>query len=212
LGQAGWITQGDQSLWRLTLKCASVGRRALPEQTTRDVLHPLAIDLRDLTGETVRYFLVRNESFTLMGGVESNHAVRAVEHELSGGIPVQATAIGKAALAAAPAHVVEEFLSRPLAGVTRHTLVDPRQIRREIELTRQRGWAQVVEELYLDVGGVAAVMPIFDGLAVGIGISYPLHRAGKRVVLGYGREVHRAVTRAAELLTGMDAETGAMGA
>jgi len=55
----------------------------------------------------------------------------------------------------------------------------------------------VREDLYLDVGGVAAVAPLHDDVLVGIGVSYPLHRTPARTVTAYGRMVRDAIAHLA---------------
>ena len=100
-----------------------------------------------------------------------------------------------------PAEQVERVLAQPLTPVTTKTLTDPSALRVEIEETRKRGWGQVREDLYLDVGGVAAVAPLHDDVLVGIGISYPLHRTPERRVGTYGRLVRDAADRIAAAVT-----------
>ena len=92
-----------------------------------------------------------------------------------------------------PDEQIEHLLQRPLPPVTAKTLTDPAALRAEIDATRRRGWGQVREDLYLDVGGVAAVAPLYEDVLVGIGISYPLHRTPERTTVTYGRMVRDAV-------------------
>jgi IclR family acetate operon transcriptional repressor len=200
LRAAGWLRQDARSRWSLTLRCTKIGRSIVREHDVRAVAHPIAVEMRDRTHETVRYFLIESESFVLLENIESDHAVRPVESDLQGAVPMHATALGKAALAAMPDEHLERLLERPLKAVTPRTITDPTELRSDIEATRRRGWGQVREELYLDVGGVAAVAPIYEGVLVGMGISYPLHRTTERTVTGYGRMVRDATGRIASLV------------
>ncbi len=200
LRAAGWVRQDASARWVLTLRCAVIGRRAVPEHAVHAVAHPIATELRDRTHETVRCFLVEGSQIVLVDTVESDHAVRPVETDLPGGIPLHATAIGKASLAAGSPAQLDAVLRGRLHPVTPRTITDPDRLRAEIEATRRRGWGVVREELYLDVGGVAAVAPIYGETMIGVGVSYPLHRAGERTINAYGRMVADATIRLAKLI------------
>jgi IclR family transcriptional regulator, acetate operon repressor len=193
LRSAGWLRQDAQSRWALTLRCATIGRSVVRENDIRPVAQPVAEDLRDRTHESVRYFLIEGESLVLLGSAESDLAVRPVESDLAGVSVLHATAIGRAALANMSPERVERVLARPLTAVTPKTLTDPSALRVEINTTRRRGWGQVREDLYLDVGGVAAAARLGEEVLVGIGISYPLHRTPERTANSYGRLVRDAI-------------------
>jgi IclR family transcriptional regulator, acetate operon repressor len=193
LRSAGWLRQDARARWALTLRCASIGRSVLRGYDVRRIAQPIALDLRDRTHETVRYFLIEGESLVLLGSAESDLAVRPVEAEFAGTSLLHATAVGRAALATMPVEQVEQFLERPLTPVTPKTITDPATLRVEIDATRRRGWGKVREDLYLDVGGVAAAAPLHDDIIVGIGISYPLHRTTERTTVTYGLMVREAV-------------------
>jgi IclR family acetate operon transcriptional repressor len=193
LGSAGWLRQDARSRWALTLRCATIGRSVVRGHDVRAIAHPIAGELRNRTHETVRYFLIEDESFVFLGGAESDLAVRPIESEFAGASLLHASAVGRAALATMPVEQLERVLERPLESVTPKTLTDPVALRAEIDATRRRGWGQVREDLYLDVGGVAAVAPLHEGVLVGLGISYPLHRTPDRTVSAYGRMVRDAI-------------------
>jgi IclR family acetate operon transcriptional repressor len=197
LRSAGWLRQDQHSRWALTLRCATIGRRVVRDHDVRPVAQPIADELRDRTHETVRYFLVEGDTLFLLGSAESDLAVRPFESDVASASLLHATAIGRAALATMPAEQVDRLLDRPLVAVTAKTLTDPTALRSEIEVTRRRGWGQVREDLYLDVGGVAAVAPLHDDVLVGIGISYPLHRTSESDLTAYGQMARDAIDRIA---------------
>jgi IclR family acetate operon transcriptional repressor len=173
------------------------------EQDVRPVADPIAIELRNRTHETVRYFLVEGDHFVLLGSVESDLAVRPFESEMTSATVLHATALGRATLAAMSADQLERVLERPLHPVTAKTLTDPALLRAEIDVTRRRGWGQVREDFSLDVGGVAAVARLHEDVLVGIGISYPLHRTSERAATSYGRMVRGAITEIATAITSL---------
>jgi IclR family acetate operon transcriptional repressor len=197
LRASGWLRQDPRSRWSLTLRCATIGRKAVREHAVRPVADPIAVELRDRTHETVRYFLIEGDTLLLLGSAESDLAVRPIESDPGRTSLLHATAIGRAALATMPIEQVRRILARPLEPVTPKTLTDPTALLAEIDATRIRGWGRVTEDLYLDVGGVAAVAQLHDDVLVGIGISYPLHRTPEHTVKAYGEMVRDAISQIA---------------
>lgn len=199
LKAAGWVRKDHQARWSLTLRCAVIGQRIMSRTTLSEIVRPIVVELRDETHETVRCFLIEAMNIVLLDVAESDQAVRAVEEDLPNSVPLHATAIGKAALALRP----DEFaalLRRPLGSVTRKTITDPGVLRQDIDEARRLGWAQMREEMHLDVGGVAAVTDLASDVMIGIGITYPLHRASDDKTATYGRLVRTFADRAAQLV------------
>ncbi|MGC5170067.1 IclR family transcriptional regulator [Microbacterium sp. DT81.1] len=75
-------------------------------------------------------------------------------------LPLHATGVGKVLLAYSPQDVVEHVMHH-LAQFTSKTIVDAESLQRELELIRQRGFAQTREELHM--GTAAIAVPIVDG-------------------------------------------------
>jgi IclR family acetate operon transcriptional repressor len=198
LKAAGWVRQEADSKWSLTLRCAVVSQRVMTRTTLSEVVRPLVRELRDETHETARCFLIEAMNIVLLDVAESDHAVRAVEDVLPNSLPLHATAIGKAALAARPQELAAA-LKRPLRGITPMTITDPDALRRDIEQSRERGWTQMREEMHLDVGGVAAVADLGSDVMIGMGITFPLHRAPDDGMEAYGRLVREFTRRAGQL-------------
>src|SRR4051794_29434150 len=86
--------------------------------------------------------------------------------EVGAQLPVHASALGKAILAYAPAAVVEDLMTEPLAKLTSRTLSAP-QLRAQFAGIRKRGVARERDEAILGESSLAG--PIFDhgGHAVG---------------------------------------------
>jgi DNA-binding IclR family transcriptional regulator len=200
LAEVGWLRKDAESRWSVTLRCANVGRTIVNERAVREAGRPVLEELRDATGETSRWFLVDGVDFALVDTAESIHAVRPVETELPGPIPLHATAVGKAVMARWTASEVANGAIPPLVAMTEHTITSTRRLRADLDETRRRGWGQVDEELYLDVGGVAAVAPTPGHRLVGIGVSYPIHRTTATKVRRYGSLVVDAAQRLADAI------------
>jgi DNA-binding IclR family transcriptional regulator len=80
-------------------------------------------------------------------------------------------------LAAAPDDVVDAALRSP-SRATRHTVVDPRRLRRELAEVRRRGYARTAEEMSLGTHSVAVPVQV-EGtpvVAAALGIVVPSSR------------------------------------
>jgi DNA-binding IclR family transcriptional regulator len=199
LKAAGWARQDRHARWGLTLRCAVVSQRVISRTTLSEAVRPIVVELRDETRETVRCFLIEAMNIVLLDVAESDQAVRAVDENLPNSVPLHATAIGKAALAARPDELAA-VLARPLRGVTPKTITDPDVLRRDIDEVRRQGWAEMREEMHLDVGGVAAVTALASDIMIGMGITYPLHRASKAKTAAYGRLAQASAAHAAQVI------------
>ena len=123
--------------------------------------------------------------------------------EVGAELPLHASALGKAMLAYAPDHAVDDLLVEPLPRLTSRTLT-PAALRQELADVRERGFAREKEEAILGESSIAA--PIFDhsGHAVGaIGVVGDTERIMPR---GAPRQVSSAVAEAAR---GISRELGA---
>jgi DNA-binding IclR family transcriptional regulator len=114
-------------------------------------------------------------------------------------LPLHATALGKAVLAFLGEAVAADLVSGGLPKLTGHTLATPAALRRELEATRERGYALEREEAVLGEAGVAA--PIFDRRAepIGaVGVAGPRERLLRR---GRDRTLATAVVEAARAIS-----------
>jgi DNA-binding IclR family transcriptional regulator len=90
-------------------------------------------------------------------------------------LPPHACAIGKVLLAYDTA--AASAAKRSLEPYTRRTLVTPADLARALARTRERGWAEEIEELSVGVAGIAAPIRGHGGLVVGsIGITGAIDR------------------------------------
>jgi DNA-binding IclR family transcriptional regulator len=123
--------------------------------------------------------------------------------EVGAELPPHASALGKAMLAYAADHVLEDLLAEPLPRLTSRTLT-PAALREELAAIRERGFAREKDEAILGESSIAS--PIFDhsGHAVGaIGVVGDTERIMPR---GTPRQISSAVVEAAR---GVSRELGA---
>jgi len=80
--------------------------------------------------------------------------------------PMYCTGLGKAMLAFLPEDLREKYISRPLERFTEATITDRETLRKDLSLTRKRGWS--VDSMEHEYGVTCIGMPIFahDGRLV----------------------------------------------
>lgn len=116
-------------------------------------------------------------------------------------LPPHATALGKVLLAYDAGHATAT-LDRGLEPYTRRTIVDAREMTRELAAVRDDGWAADTEEMTVGEAGIAAPIRGYGGLVVGaIGITGPVERIcdsrrrARPNLVGHVRDAARAVSR-----------------
>lgn len=114
------------------------------------------------TGESSFLGVARDENHVEYIAKEiSDHEVRC-DAELGQPRPMHSTSVGLVVLAFQDAAHTERFLQRgKLERVTRNTVTDARELRRELAHIRERGYAVVSDTNSAGASGIAA--PIFDG-------------------------------------------------
>jgi DNA-binding IclR family transcriptional regulator len=120
--------------------------------------------------------------------------------EVGSVLPLHATALGKAVLAFVEPERRRDIVEDDLPRLTGQTLVTPSALTRELNVTRERGYALEKEEAVLGEAGIAA--PIFDRNAepVGaVGVAGPreriLRRGRERVIANAVIEAARGISR-----------------
>lgn len=146
--------------YRLGSTLIDLGQRALDENDLHTVGHSHLVRLNEITNESVHSAALDGSVITYVDKVESRHHVR-IESYVGREVLKHCTGVGKAILSFLP----EEELERHLASMdfeyfTPTTITDPKAFRRELRLTRERGYAVDDEEHEPDVCCVA--VPIFS--------------------------------------------------
>jgi DNA-binding IclR family transcriptional regulator len=141
LREAGWLAVvDDRSRWGVTSKPFDIGLRAIGTDRIRDVGQPLIEALRTETEETVHLSVRSGDSIVIVSREDSPQPVRTYV-ELGTRAPLHATSSGLAILAAMSDEEVGTHLGRELAAYTETTIVDTRELMREIARTRERGYS-----------------------------------------------------------------------
>src|SRR3954469_18655594 len=198
----GALSRRPDGRYEIGRKLWDLGLLAPVQLELRQVAAPFLLDVHTATRDTV-HLAVREHTRALyverISGRESVPIVSTVGSRL----PLHATGVGKVLLAAAPGEVADEVL-RSLTRETRHTVVAPRRLHRELGEIRRRGFARTTEEMSLGTASVAVPIPVercgATVVAGALGIVVPSHRREVTRLVpvlevaarGIGRELARA--------------------
>jgi DNA-binding IclR family transcriptional regulator len=197
----GALTRRSDGRYEVGRRLWELGLLAPVQLELRQVAAPFLLDVHTATRDTV-HLAVREELSALYVERISGRESVPVVSQVGTRLPLHATGVGKVLLAWAPDDVAERALRAP-ARATRHTIVDPGRLRRELAEVRRRGHARTAEEMSLGASSVAVPVTTLRGgtpVVVGaLGIVVPSHRRdlGRLVPVlevaarGIGREVGR---------------------
>jgi DNA-binding IclR family transcriptional regulator len=135
----------------------------LNELRARSLVH--AERLAQRTGEAVRVGVLHGPSVVVVHHVFRPDAAFQVL-EVGAQLPAHASALGKAMLAFAPAHILDELTAEPLPRLTNKTLT-AKQLTAELQDVRERGLARERDEAVLGESSLAAPIADHGGHAVG---------------------------------------------
>jgi DNA-binding IclR family transcriptional regulator len=116
-------------------------------------------------------------------------------------VPLHAGASQKALLAFLPEDAVDRILSQPLERLCERTIVDPSDLRAELSIIRERGWARSAEETNLGVSGIAIpVLSERGNVVCAVGIAGPSARLDDTRIAAEFRQVESAAEEIATAL------------
>lgn len=141
LTDSGWVrTDVTGTLYALGLRALLVGGSFLEADPYVRVVRPALADLRDELGETMHLARLDGDRIIYLITQESSHQARKISR-VGRWLPAHTTSLGKAVLAARG-----DEPAGPLEKVTEHTITSPSDLAAELELTRQRDYAEDNEE------------------------------------------------------------------
>ena len=178
LQESGFVEQaGNDRSYRLgsqVLRLAALREASVPIlSVSRRILR----ELSDATGETTHISLIQGEHLISLSHAYSRQHATKVTMEDAEILAYHATGSGLAVLAFAEQQTVDDILSRPLTAHTQHTVVDPSQIRNELDKIRQTGIAESIGGFEAEVHSHA--VPVFgpDRTPIGaLAVAAPMSR------------------------------------
>jgi DNA-binding IclR family transcriptional regulator len=160
MADAGFLDQDPVSgRYRVGMRLAMLGEVARHSTSLQRVAWPWLCHVSEVTGELASLMVRSGNEGVTVDLVESFHPLKIPGH-LGGRFPLHATAGGKVLLAWRSEDDIDELLQAPLERSTANTITAVPKLKRELELTRTRGYAMAPGEWVEDVFAVAA--PIRD--------------------------------------------------
>jgi IclR family transcriptional regulator, acetate operon repressor len=162
---------------------------------------PLLEELAEVTGESINLGIRTGNEVHVVLDVASRQPLR-FNQESGSRVPMHISAMGKCLLAAADD--IDEQISQlgDLVRATHRTITDRDQLRAQLELVRERGWALNDEERNPGVRAIAAPVPAPTGGPLGaISIQGPTIRITDDRLPDLAALLHTATHRVASLLS-----------
>jgi len=152
----GALSRRPDGRYEIGRKLWDLGLLAPVQLELRQVAAPFLLDVHTATRDTVHLAVREGRSALYVERISGRESVPVVS-QVGSRLPLHATGVGKVLLANAPDDVVEGVL-RSLTRETRHTVVDPARLRRELGEVRRRGYARTAEEMSL--GTLSVAVPV----------------------------------------------------
>lgn len=168
----------DSERYRLGLKLHQLGRCAAASQTLRMEARRLLVEMSRRSGETVSMATAAPGGVICMDRLDSPHTVIRVCTPVGSLFPAHSTAAGKAILAYLSDNEIDEVVGRTgLRQFTPFTITQFANLKENLRLIRQRGYAVDHQELERGLSGVAApVLSAHERVIGAVGIAGPTHR------------------------------------
>ncbi|MBD8868169.1 IclR family transcriptional regulator [Nocardioides donggukensis] len=158
---------------------------------------PVCKELAAATGETVNVAVLAEGSALYLDQIAGSSALQP-NNWVGQRIPLHATSNGKVLLSGLDARSLRPLLAR-LTAYTEATVTDPATLRRQLEETRERGYAMAVDELEEGLTAVAAPIRDAHGEVVAAlsvsGSTFRLDEAGIGEVLPRLQAAAEEITR-----------------
>lgn len=164
--------------YRLGLKLHQLGNRAAASRTLHTEAHRLLLEMSRRSRETVSLATPAPGGAVCLDRLDSPHTVIAVCTPVGSLFPAHCTATGKAILAYLADNEIDEVVRR--SGLGQHTpftITQPANLKENLRLIRQRGYAVDHQELERGLSGVAApVLSAHERVIAAVGIAGPTLR------------------------------------
>jgi IclR family acetate operon transcriptional repressor len=177
----GLLTKDSGRGYQLGPALAAITDAYMRQFTPPDYLVGPLRQLADVSGETAYVGCWRQNRLAVLAFIEGRNAVRVSGVTIGFVGNGHARASGKALLAFAPDSLREAYLlENPLVGVTPRTIVEPSELRLELERSRLLGFAVDEEEFREGVACVAAPLLESGFPVAAYSISAPVERFRRR--------------------------------
>ena len=160
LKEKGYVIETNGGLYKLGYRFLELAKIVKTDSSIASIAFPIMRDLTNETGETSILTIVSGLNAICLEVVTSTQPIK-VSSEQGKILPLYAGASSRVLLAYMPSETVDELLEQGLLKrYTQNTIVDPVQLKENLEETRLRGYA--VSDSEVDEGVMAYGAPIKD--------------------------------------------------
>ncbi|HVY57744.1 MAG TPA: IclR family transcriptional regulator [Xanthobacteraceae bacterium] len=171
--------------YRLGIALFRLGALVRQRMDVSNEARPYLFDLREKTNESVHLAVLDGTEIMYVYNMESTHAIR-MRSDIGVRKPAYCTAEGQAILAFRPPEVIEQILRKGLPARTPQTITDPAELRKALDLVRQRGCAVEDEESEIGMRCIAAPVRNDAGEVVAaVGVAGPVSRLSKKALTSF---------------------------
>jgi DNA-binding IclR family transcriptional regulator len=154
----GALERDDDSTYRVGVRLWEIGSLAPIRAGLRELAIPYMEDLYEATHENVQLAVLDGLDALFVEKISGRDSTPIVTR-IGGRLPLHATGVGKVLLAHAPASVVDGLIARGLEALTPRTIVDPDELRRNLDEVRRMGFAYTRDEM--TIGSVSVGAPVY---------------------------------------------------
>ena len=191
LAYKGYVVQENETnKYKVTLKLFELGNKKVESMDILAISKSYAKELMKKVNEVVHFVIREGNNIVYIDKVEADNTIRMAS-TIGRRSPLYCTSVGKAILAQLPDEEVKEIWnSSKIEKLTESTITDLKDMKKELEKVRQKGYAVDNEENEPGVRCIGA--PVFNrfGKVEGaISISGPTIRVTEDVVERFAKEV-----------------------
>ena len=174
LRSLGYVEQTDHGDYILSDRLHLLAQGIVPKIEVRNVAEPYLLRLARISSLPSHLGFWDGREITYLDQKIANSVVTG--YIAGNRIPAYCSAMGKAVLAFLPENEQKKYLKTvPLAPVTPRTIVDPKELKRDLDEARKNGYAVMDDEMVVHMKGIAAPIMLKNGYpryAVSIGGMY----------------------------------------
>lgn len=173
LEDEGYLVRDEARRYRPGVRVLELGFAALRGLDTLHVARPHLEQLARDTAETVSLAVLDGEEIVYVDRVR-NRAIVGLLFDIGSRAPAHCTGLGKALLAELEDADLATMFDQPLTRYTEFTITDADELREDLELVRDRGYALNDQELAIGLRTIAAPIRRPLGEPAALGVSGPV--------------------------------------
>ena len=153
----GGLERTSEGAYTVGLRFWEIAARTPRINDLRERAMPFLVELLEITRQHVQLAVISDKDALLIEKLSGPESVQTIG-QVGGRLPLHASAVGKALLAATSSEFQSAVISRGLVAYTPNTIIDANALLRELADIRDRGFAVSSEEMSLGVISCASII------------------------------------------------------